>query len=335
MICTISFCRTSFLLGAICSVYLLVGSHSPGGSAAGATRPTLDEDGMLIVDDQRVFVFGCYWNPGTSDGLEQLRKAGFNLVRGGADRAALDEIARHGLMAWVPLGGSVIAPSTEADERKLESLAKPLLDHPALAVWEVPDEALWNVWYRRLQRLAKEREKLRTMCSEQEKAGHDRERVRSLMGRESQLRATADWEAAEAVNRQIRELLSAPAQDADMQLSRAPRAAEELQTRMLRGYRALHQLDGRPIWMNYAPRNTMEDMRRYADAADIVGCDIYPVPVRYSSGHSDLANRQLSCVGDYTDRFQKVGGERPVWMVLQGFGWRDIHKQPDDAPQED
>jgi hypothetical protein len=38
-------------------------------------------------------------------------------------------------------------------------------------------------------------------------------------------------------------------------------------------------------------------------------------------------------VGDYTERFKQVGGKRPVWMVLQGFGWRDIHEYPADAPE--
>ena len=79
----------------------------------------------------------------------------------------------------------------------------------------------------------------------------------------------------------------------------------------------------------------MADLQRYAEAADIVGCDIYPVPVKHSPGHSDLANRQLSCVGDYTERFRQAGGRRPVWMVLQGFGWRDIQQPAEDAPAEE
>jgi hypothetical protein len=117
-------------------------------------------------------------------------------------------------------------------------------------------------------------------------------------------------------------------------MSRAAAAAEQLRGRLLRGYRALHRIDGRPVWMNFAPRNTTTDIARFAEAADIVGCDIYPVPARDSTRHSDLPNRQLSAVGDYTQRYLQLVGNRPAWMVLQGFGWRDIHEHQKSAPAE-
>jgi hypothetical protein len=250
-----------------------------------------------------------------------------------ADRSALDAVARHGLMAWIPLGGNVIVED-EGDEAKLKAVVERVQSHRALAVWEIPDEALWNQWYGRLQQLSRERAKLQEMCRQQEAAGQDCRHVRELMDQESQLRARADWAGAEALDRQIRELLGAEAQQAEMQLSHAPEAAEQLRQQLLRGYRILHQLDGRPVWMNYAPRNTIHDMQQYAQAADIVGCDIYPVPSEDSQGHSDLVNQELSCVGDYTDRFTEVGQGRPVWMVLQGFGWRDIIDHAEDAPKD-
>jgi len=237
------------------------------------------------------------------------------------------------LLAWVPLGGR-IAPANDAGEKKLEATVKPLLDHPALVVWEVPDEALWNVGYGRQGKLATERTKLRKLMRERERGGHDVSRVQALLAEEARLRARADFEAAEAREREIRRLLGADKQDPDIQMSTAPEAAEQMRQRLLRGCRLVNRLDGRPVWMNYAPRNTLDDLRRYAEAADIVGCDIYPVPVEHSQGHSDLVNRRLFSVGDYTERFHQAGGGRPVWMVLQGFGWRDIHKHPPDAPEE-
>jgi hypothetical protein len=103
----------------------------------------LDSDGMLVVGSRRMFVFGCYWNPATSQGLEMLRAAGFNLLCAKAERRALDEIASHGLLAWIPLGER-IAPSNDADAKRLEATVTPLLDHRALVAWEIPDEALWN-----------------------------------------------------------------------------------------------------------------------------------------------------------------------------------------------
>ncbi len=298
-------------------------------AATGAVpTPKLDDDGMLVVAGERIFVLGSYWNPKTTAGLAELHQAGFNLVRSGADRAALDAVAGQGLLAWIPLGAK-ISPANDEGQKQLENLVRPLLDHPALAVWEVPDEALWNTWYLRLQKLAAGRALLAERVRKLEKAGKDASSIRALMDKKTAARARADWLAAEALDRKIRQLLGAPEQNPDIQMSRAPAAAEQLREQLLRGYRTLHRIDGRPVWMNYAPRNTTTDLERYAEAADIVGCDIYPVPFGKSNGHSDLRNRQLSSVGDYTERFLHLRGNRPAWMVLQGFGWQDIRKDED------
>ena len=293
----------------------------------------LDGDGMLVVGGRRAFVFGCYWNPATSQGLAALKQAGFNLVSAKAERRALDEAASHGLLAWIPLGERV-APSSEAGEKALEAAVAPLLDHRALVAWEVPDEALWNEWYERQGKLDAERARLRDRLKEREKTGADVSRVRQLMSEEAALRARADFAAAEARERDIRTWLGAPPQDPNIQLSSASVSAEQHRLRLLRGYRTLHRLDARPVWMNFAPRNTLGDIHRYAEAADVVGGDIYPVPVAPQQGHSDLANRQLSCVGDYAERFHWAAGNRAVWMVLQGFGWRDLNKPAADAPKD-
>jgi len=319
------------VLAAICCQPPLAGGAAVTRQQAAIAR--LDDDGMLIVGGRRTFIFGCYWNPGTSQGLAQLRRAGFNLVSAEAKRDALDEIARHGLMAWIPLGER-IAPANDAEQKALENLVRPLLDHPALAAWEIPDEVLWNEWFLRHGKIEAERAKLRDLAREREKSGADISRVRALMAEEAILWSRADFAGAETCDREIRKLLGAPAPDPTIQMSAVPQSAEQLRQRLLRGYGAIRRLDQRPVWMNFAPRNTIEDMRRYAEAADIVGCDIYPVPVTPPQDHSDLANRRLSCVGDYTERFRQVGGKRAVWMVLQGFGWRDLNKPPADAPKD-
>lgn len=94
---------------------------------------------------------------------------------------------------------------------------------------------------------------------------------------------------------------------------------------MLEGYKVLRELDpAHPVWMNHAPRNTIEDLAFFNRAADIVGCDIYPVPETPHIKHSDLANRTLSSVGAYTRRMSESGAGKPVWMVLQGTGWADF-----------
>ena len=91
---------------------------------------------------------------------------------------------------------------------------------------------------------------------------------------------------------------------------------------LLRGYRYVKDLDpDHPIWMNHAPRNTIEYLREYSEAGDILGTDIYPVPEGY--GHSDL-DQSLNCVAQYTEKLDQVGQGKPIYMVLQGFGWDDL-----------
>ncbi|MBO5668460.1 MAG: hypothetical protein J6S43_04970 [Lentisphaeria bacterium] len=81
-----------------------------------------------------------------------------------------------------------------------------------------------------------------------------------------------------------------------------------------------------PVWVNQAPRNEIEDLKKYADASDIVGADIYPVPV--PNGHCGLEDKSLNCVGAYTRRMaESVSKLKPVWMILQAFEWQD-HNQP-------
>ncbi|MBI3991453.1 MAG: hypothetical protein HY350_04805 [Candidatus Omnitrophica bacterium] len=86
-------------------------------------------------------------------------------------------------------------------------------------------------------------------------------------------------------------------------------------------------------WINHAPRNTIEELAACNDSCDVTGSDIYPVP--YPQTHSDLPNKTISVVGDETDKLIKtVRGKKPVWMVLQGFGWGPDHtswKVPEES----
>ena len=73
------------------------------------------------------------------------------------------------------------------------------------------------------------------------------------------------------------------------------------------------------FWQNQAPRNTVEDLARYCVWADVSGMDIYPVE---GASHSDLPNKTLSVVADEMEKQHRtVDGRKPVWAILQGFGW--------------
>ncbi len=76
----------------------------------------------------------------------------------------------------------------------------------------------------------------------------------------------------------------------------------------------------RPVFLNEAPRGKVEDLRPYANASDVYGVDIYPIPSPNS--HSDLTDKTMTSVGKYTDICEEVvRGRKPLWMTLQGFAW--------------
>jgi hypothetical protein len=86
----------------------------------------------------------------------------------------------------------------------------------------------------------------------------------------------------------------------------------------------IQELDpNHPIVVIQAPRGTAESLREYNVTGDIVGADVYPIS--YPPGiHSQLTNKDISMVGDYTRKMMEVaGGKMPVWMVLQ-ISWSGV-----------
>jgi hypothetical protein len=95
---------------------------------------------------------------------------------------------------------------------------------------------------------------------------------------------------------------------------------------LVRARRLIQELDpDHPVWINHAPRGTVESLRAYAPACDVTGADIYPVG--YPPGtHSLLPNREISLVGDHTRMMMDVAERKmPVWMVLQ-IAWSGVIK---------
>jgi hypothetical protein len=88
------------------------------------------------------------------------------------------------------------------------------------------------------------------------------------------------------------------------------------------GYRLLRdEFDPwRPVYINEAPRGSADSLRPVADACDVYGVDIYPVPS--PNPHSELDDKTVTSVGKYTDICRDVTRNRkPIWMCLQGFAW--------------
>ena len=92
---------------------------------------------------------------------------------------------------------------------------------------------------------------------------------------------------------------------------------------MIRAYKLIKELDpNHPVGLTQAPRGTIEQLKPYDDAADILLLDIYPIG--YPPGrHSLKPNKEISMVGDYTKFIKQVAGDKPVWMVLQ-IAWSGV-----------
>mgnify|MGYP005816045369 CR=1 FL=1 len=85
-----------------------------------------------------------------------------------------------------------------------------------------------------------------------------------------------------------------------------------------------------PVWLNHAPRGSRAQpdnygvLLPYAQGADILSIDVYPVP---AVGHAALPNEGPWSVGEYVDILRRYGASwsgaqrRVMWMVLQGFDW--------------
>jgi len=300
--------------------------------AAWTVPMTIEADGMANVNGSRLFVLGLYENPEEDAELARAVAAGFNLVRSSADTAALDRLQQHSVYGWVNTGASIdLSEDVDARRAALQKMSAALNNHPAMMVWEVPDEALWNCWY---EALTWRRHQEPGQLGRQIAAVTDETQRQTLNDRHAEAEALfriGRYAEAEAmVDNLWREMKMEPPRPG-YGLGNAVERAAKMQAGMVAGYQELKTLSGRPIWMNHAPRNQVNQLAAFNEAADIVGCDIYPVPLHPRVGHSDLTDRHMSSLGAYTARMQAAAPGKPVWMVLQGFGWGDI--QPDQAEE--
>ncbi len=226
----------------------------------------------VIMNGKSRFIIGSYHNPQDLNELKRLADNGFNLVRCAPDSNALNMVKEAGLNAWINTGNKIdLSKDRDQRKEKLTSLISDFKNHPALAIWEVPDEALWSLGYPEFEFLFYAKQ----------------------------------WSEAQQ-DSIIKELADA-----------IPIKAQGIAD----GSEHIRQLDSlHPIWMNHAPRNTLDQLRLFSRSADIVGCDIYPGK-KGVDGHNELHNHRLSSVGAYTELMQDAAANKPIWMVLPAFSW--------------
>ncbi len=286
------------------------------------THPTsIDKDGMLKANGKRVFILGLYQGAQDDAYAAEVADAGFNLIRCGSSKEDLDRAQAHGLQAWIPLGGVAVSNDKEAEQ--LKTVVDSWKNHPALAVWEGPDEILWNVWYSRWMNAEKRWNEVEQAFKKYKETHSSSGNPDTLHSQWLRYRQTGRFALVEEVEESLRKVLEMP--PANERLSEWRNYLDPLYEQLERGTGIIRKADPHHVqWFNHAPRNSMEDLTRFGTVADIVGCDIYPVPPDAVNGHSDLIDKTITSVGAYTRRMAESAPGKPVWMVLQGFGWKDI-----------
>lgn len=284
---------------------------------------------MLLIDGQPGFILGLYENPEDDAVLKEAVDAGFNLIQCAANVEALNRVQRAGAKAWVNFGGSLdLSSDTEKRKESLTETVRRVGQHPALLVWEGPDEILWNHWWATMEQLRPELETMRKTADGKPELEalqrHGRDRFeRGLYAEFEQLRAEF-WNK-----------VGQPSPHPGVRIDDAPERVRLSGDGITAGIQYVRALDPQHvIWLNHAPRNSLADLRLYNRAADLVGCDIYPAPANLAVGHSDLADMRLTSVGAYTRRMREAAPGKACAMVLQGFGWRDLKKDNEIKPSE-
>jgi len=100
--------------------------------------PAAAQPGLLVLNGKTIFPVGSYELPASDAELRAMAEAGVNLVRCNT-RRDFDRAAAAGMLGWLPL-----PLHAGAADGKLRAQIDGLKDHPALAVWEGPDEIVWN-----------------------------------------------------------------------------------------------------------------------------------------------------------------------------------------------
>ena len=293
--------------------------------ASAAPSSLLSKERMLLVNGQPRFLLGLYENPKDDAVLKEAIEAGFNLIQCSAEVAALDRVQRFGGMAWVNVGGALdLSQNATSNHKQLADTVRRVGKHPALLVWEGPDEILWNNWWGTMERIRPELETMRT-------AGEGKAELQSLARLARDMFERGLYLDFEIVRAEFWRQAGQPSPNPGVRMDDAVARVCQSGEGITAGIRELRKLDSRhAIWLNHAPRNSLEDLYLYNRAADMVGCDIYPAPANLTVGHSDLLDMSLTSVGAYTRRMQQAAPGKACAMVLLGFGWRDLKEKPKD-----
>jgi len=163
------------LSSSACLFLAKVQAHNIVMKSAGHTRDShFNQDDFLKINGTARLIIGLYELPKEDAILREITENGFNLVRGTQDIKTLDRLHKHKLYGWICIGSAVkLKEGDEKSEQKLTQIINDFKNHPALLVWELPDEVLWNIWWSRFH------------CQPIAKRNRRKDALQTLLGGES------------------------------------------------------------------------------------------------------------------------------------------------------
>ncbi|MBN2307366.1 MAG: hypothetical protein JXR94_00245 [Candidatus Hydrogenedentes bacterium] len=299
------------------------------GAYAAQDQVQFTEEGFVYIDGQPRLILGSYELPDDDTVLQELADNGYNLVRAKADKAVLDRIHAHGMYAWIPLGGKLALKEGDTAARAgLAATIEGFKGHPALLSWEGPDEALWLEWFRAYDWITSQQPAQLMELLGKAAADQPAEKVAELgvmLDKAIKLSYRGLWKESEALYDTLWKELAGANPHPERHVSVCIARAHELGDELTRGWECVWELDKRHVfWQNHAPGNSIADMQHHNRAVHAAGCDIYPMPFNTGVRHGQLADKNVTEVGGYTDIMDASAPGKACWMVLQGFGWCDL-----------
>ncbi|MHC4123557.1 MAG: beta-galactosidase [Planctomycetota bacterium] len=305
------------------------------------TSLSVNEDGFLVIDGKPKLIIGLYQSsmPKDDEMVKELANNGFNLLRTVRKpnlqhsdiKADLDIFHKYNLYGWIYLHDTIILDKDDQQKRiKLTEMVEKFKDHPALLAWEIQDEILWHIWQKPIGWTFGEQQKeLKKLIEESNSSQGKINELNKILEQANSYTRRGLWLKGEQLYDKLWAELGKVHPAPEMKLSKREAETALLTERLLRGREVIKKIDPKHfIYANHAPRNSIKSLRQVNDAIDIIGCDIYPAPTYRTQAHSDLDNKSLSSVGVYTKRMKAAAPGKPAWMVLQGFGWRDLKSGP-------
>ncbi len=241
--------------------------------------------GFINKDGKQLFPIGWYSMPKDDATLQELSDAGINIISAHS-KDDLDRLQAAGIQGWMPL--SLHNGVTDALKKQIQTVA----GHPALALWEGPDEIIHNFTQHYQHSLS------------------DPSNPFSEPGKYNPNAKIKIW------------------RDRTPEMERYSREkSRQIMPNIKESISYIRSVDPNnlQVWFNEGAHSSPKYVREYLSVIDITGCDFYPIDgYRGTPPHTSTPSRKIEAIGYLTEQWKEFSMGKPVYMVLQAFSWPEV-----------